>query len=65
MVDYHHRSHLLDHIEGILNEINHPSIVNFLSNSVFIDTVDSKQNLSNIEETMHKIENTKNNIKYA
>jgi len=48
--DYHHRSHLLDHSEGVSNEPNHLSIVDFLSNFVFIDTVDSEQNLSNIEE---------------
>ena len=50
--DYHHRSHLPAHIEDILNELNRPSIIDFLSNSVFIDTVDSERNLSNIEETI-------------
>jgi len=51
-VDYHHRSHLPDHIEDIPNELNHPSIIDFLSNYVFIDTVDYERNLSNIEETI-------------
>ena len=40
--DYHHRSHLQYHIEDYSNELNHPSVVDFLSNSFFIDTVDSK-----------------------
>jgi len=48
--DYHHRSHILDDIKDYPNELNHPSVVDFLSNSVFIDTVDSERNLSNIEE---------------
>jgi len=48
--DYHHRSHLLDDNEDYSNELNHPSIVDFLSNS--INTVDSERNLSNIEETI-------------
>lgn len=48
--DYHHRSHLLDDTEDYSNELNHPSVVDFLLNSVFIDTVESEQNLSNIEE---------------
>lgn len=38
---YHHRSHIPDHIEDIPNELNRPSNVDFLSNSVFIDTTDS------------------------
>lgn len=38
--DYHHRSHLLDDIEDYSNGLNHPSVVDFLSNSIFIDTVD-------------------------
>ena len=50
--DYHHCSHLPDHIEDFSNELNHPSVVDFLSNSVFIDTLDSKRNLSNIKETI-------------
>ena len=54
--DYHHRSHLPDYIEYFSNELNHPSVFDFLSNSIsnsiFIDTVDSKRNLSNIEETI-------------
>ena len=51
-VDYHHQSHLPDHIEYVSNELNHPSIVDFISNSIFMDIVDSKQNLSNIKETI-------------
>jgi len=50
--DYHHRSHLLDHIEDIPNELNFPSVLDFLPNSIFIDIVNSEQNLSNIEETI-------------
>lgn len=50
--DYHHLSHLPDHIEDVSNEPNRLSIVDFLSNYVFIDTVDSERNVSNIEETI-------------
>jgi len=50
--DYHHHSHLPDDIEDYSNELNHPLVVDFLSNSVFIDIVDSEKNLSNIEETI-------------
>lgn len=32
--DYHHRSHLPDDNEDYSNELNHPSIVDFLSNSI-------------------------------
>ena len=39
---YHHRSDLPDHIEDFSNELNHPLVVDFLSNYVFIDTVDSE-----------------------
>ena len=49
--DYHHRSHILDHIEDVPNELNLPLIVVFLSNSIFIDKVNPERNLSNIEET--------------
>lgn len=40
--DYHHHSHLPNHIEDYSNELNHPSVVDFLSNSIFIDTIDSE-----------------------
>lgn len=50
--DYHHLSHLPNHIEEIPNELNHHSIIYFLLNSVFIDTFDSERNLSNIKETI-------------
>ena len=48
--DYHHHSHLLDDNEDYSHELNHPSIIDFLSNSV--NNVDSERNLSNIEETI-------------
>ena len=60
--DYHHCSHLPDDIEGYSNELNHPSIVDFLLNSVFIDTVESERNLSNIEETISITISTKPNV---
>ena len=50
--DYHHCSNLPNHIEYYSNELNHPSVVDFTSNSIFIDTVDSERNLSNIKETI-------------
>ena len=34
--DYHHRSHLKDHIEDYSNELNHPLVIDFPSNFVFI-----------------------------
>ena len=40
--DYHHRSHIPDHREDYSNELNHPSVVDFLLNFVFIDKVDSE-----------------------
>jgi len=40
--DYHHRSHLLDDIKDYSNELNHPSLVDFLSNLDFIDIVYSE-----------------------
>ena len=58
--DYHHRSHLLDDIKDYSNELNHPSIVDFLSN--FVDTTDSQHNLSNIEEKISINISTKPNI---
>ena len=48
--DYHYHSHLPDDVEDYSNELNHPLAIDFLSNSVFIDTIESEQNLSNIEE---------------
>lgn len=60
--DYHHCSHLPAHIEDYSNELNHHSIVDFLSNFVFIDTVDSERNMSNIEETISINISTKPNI---
>lgn len=58
--DYHPRSYLLDDNEDYSNELNRPSIVDFLSNSV--NTIDSKCNLSNIEETISMNILTKPNI---
>ena len=46
--DYHHRSHLPDYKEDCSSDLDHPSVFYFLSNT--INTVDSKWNLSNIEE---------------
>ena len=60
--DYHHRSHLPNDIDDYSNELNHPSVVDFLSNFVFINTVDSEKNLSNIEETISINISTKPNI---
>lgn len=60
--DYHHRSHLPDDIEDYSSELNHPSIVDFLSNFVRVDTVDSERNLSNTEETISINISTKPNI---
>ena len=48
--DYHHHSHLPDCQEDILDDLHHPSVFDFLSNTV--NTVDSERNLSNIEETI-------------
>ena len=48
--DYHHRSHLTDCQEDTPDDLHHPSVFDFLSNT--INTVDSKRNLSNIEETI-------------
>ena len=46
---YHHRSHLLNWKEDNSGNLHHPSIFDFLENTV--NTVDSERNLSNIEET--------------
>ena len=48
--DYHHRSHLLDCKEDHSSDLDHPSVFDFLSNTV--NTMDSERNLSNIEETI-------------
>jgi len=48
--DYHHCSHLLDFNEDCSSELNHPSVFDFLSNTV--NTVDFERNLSNIEEAI-------------
>ena len=60
--DYHHRSHLPNEIKDYSNELNHPSIIDFLLNSVRVDTVDFECNLSNIEETISINISTKPNI---
>ena len=48
--DYHHHSHLPDCKEDTPVDLHHPSVFDFLSNTV--NTVDSERNLSNIEETI-------------
>ena len=48
--DYHHHFLLLDCEEYSPDDLHHPSVFYFLSNTV--NTVDSKPNLSNIEETI-------------
>ena len=48
--DYHLRSHLLNCKEDNSSDLDHPSVFDFLTNTV--STVDSKRNLSNIEETI-------------
>ena len=58
--DYHHRSHLLDYNDDYSNDLNHPSIFYFLSNTV--NTVDSERNLSNIEEIITINISTKPNV---
>ena len=47
--DYHHRSHLLNWKEDNSSNLDHPSVFDFLTNTV--NTVNSERNLSNIEET--------------
>ena len=48
--DNHHRSLLPDSEEDTQGDLDHPSVFEFLSNTV--NTVDSERNLSNIEETI-------------
>ena len=50
--DYHHRSHISDCEEKNISELYHPSIKTLFSNSLSINAIDSKRNLSNIEETI-------------
>jgi len=57
---YHHRSLLPYCEEDTTNDLYHPSIFDFLSNTV--NTEDSEQNLSNIEETITINISTKTNI---
>jgi len=40
--DYHHRSRLLDYHEDYSSDLNHPSVFDFLSNTV--NMVDSEDN---------------------
>ncbi len=47
--DYHHHSHLLNWKEDNSSNVHHPSVFDFLENTV--NTLDSERNLSNIEET--------------
>ncbi len=47
--DYHHRSHLLNWKEDNSGKLHHPSVFDFLTNTV--NTMDSERSLSNIEET--------------
>jgi len=58
--DYHHRSLLPDCEEDTPDDLHHPSVFYFLSNSV--NTVDSERNLSNIEETIAINISTKTNV---
>ena len=55
--NFHHRSLL---IEDTPNDLYHPSIFDFISNTV--NTVDSERNLSNIEETIAINISTKENV---
>ena len=58
--DHHHHSQLQDNNEDYSNNLNHPSVFYFLSNTV--NTVDSERNLSNIEETISINISTKPNV---
>jgi len=58
--DYHHHSHLQDKKEDYSSGLNHPSVFDFLSNT--INMTDLKRNLSNIEETVAVNISTKPNI---
>eukprot|EP00253_Pinus_taeda_P009010 PITA_09010 len=58
--DYHYHSHLPDYKEDCSSDLDHPSVFDFLSNTV--NTVDSEQKLSNIEETITINISTKPNV---
>jgi len=58
--DYHHRSHLPNCKKDSSSDLNHPSVFEFLSNTV--NKVDSERNLSNIEETIAINISTKPNV---
>lgn len=60
--DYHRHSLLPDSKEEHSDELVHPSIIVFFSNSIRIDSVDSERNLSNIEETISIDISTKPNV---
>lgn len=60
--DYHHRSLPPNSGENYSDELVHPSIIDFFSNSVRIYSVDSERNLSNIEETISIDISTKPNV---
>ena len=46
--DYHHHSHLSDYNEDYSNDLDHPSVFDFLSNTV--NSVDSERNLSKLNK---------------
>ena len=48
--DHHHRSLLPEYEEDTQKDLYHPSVFEFLTNTV--NMVDSERNLSNIEETI-------------
>jgi len=58
--DNHHRSLLPNCEEDTPNDLPHPSVFDFISNTV--NTVDSERNLSNIEETTAINISTKTNV---
>ena len=55
-----HCSNLPDYHEDYSSDLNHPSVFDFLSNTV--NTMDSERNLSNIEETIAINISTKPNV---
>ena len=58
--DHHHRSLLPEYEEDTQRDLYHPSVFEFLTNTV--NTVDSERNLSNIEETIAINISTKTNV---
>ena len=58
--DHHHCSHLPTWKEDNSGDLHHPSVFDFLTNTV--NTVDSERNLSNIEETTAINISTKKNV---